>query len=243
MSGLPRRNQYLSEQFTYRNGAPKEGTPGFYYLQNRLKEEYDRAYLDGVKFVLHDMNQRLTDLVNLDIEAYDRRVPLPDYAEDLKKTMKGIMSYLIAIRAGITNPAKFWQDENISSIFEWTVGVTVQAEKMTGSNEPGTIANRWIPKKENQVATTFYKDNWVKGEATRMQHISEQLALRDKYSKEIDKIKRENSDDPTDLIYNETTEVKEVLDLDDFAFDDKDSTLETKSNTKKRKTRTKKESN
>lgn len=189
MAGLPRKNYQFEEQFTYSNGAPKEGTRGYFYLQDRVKEALERGYIDGVKFTIEDIAKRLKPIVYMQIEEDDKTPPLPEYADTLSKLIKCLTEYVQGLKTQINNL-------NRTNFREGTRALILRCERIMG--EPrGNIIN---PLLRGRGRVTLYKENrgappgGIPG------------AGRPRTKKIVEKQVNPEDIDPTDLLKNEEVE-------------------------------------
>lgn len=133
MAGLPTKNNQFEEQFIYPNGAPKEGTKGYYYLQELIKQVGDKAYLEGIKFTINDIVKRLKPLVYMQFEENEEIYPLPEYAKELNDLITCLTEYCQGLKTQINNLNK-------TNFREGTRALILRAERIMGEKK-GDIIN------------------------------------------------------------------------------------------------------
>lgn len=186
MSGLPTKNNQFETQFLYSNGAPKEGTKGFYYLQDALKRAEELGYKKGIKFTIEDITKRLYPLVYMDFEELDKLEPLPNYAVNLNNLILSLKEYAKGLNSQVNNT-------NPTNFREGTRALIGRAERIMGEIK-GTIINELL-----------------KGNHTK---IVDKRRIKNPESVKITKNKKEPKEiiinpedkDPSDLLTNEVLE-------------------------------------
>ena len=149
MAGLPTKNSQFEEQFMYPDGAPKEGTKGYYYLQMALQKAEYKAYLAGVKFTINDIAKRLEPLVYMTFDEENEEEkfePLPPYADRLEKLIKCLKEYSKGLKTQINNL-------NRTNFREGTRTLILRSERILGEKK-GDIINPLLKVRVSKITET-----------------------------------------------------------------------------------------
>lgn len=113
------------QQFLNPDGTFKKGTQIGNIHYNIVAQECNKAYNEGIKFVLEDMTKRLKPLAYLNFNEEFNFIDLPPYASELSDIIKVLENYTLNLRYQLNN-----NNSGKTSFKEGTKKLIAQAERI-----------------------------------------------------------------------------------------------------------------
>lgn len=192
---LPNRESLAQQRFFNQDGSPIFGTIAYDYLQRQIEKAEQKGYIDGVKFVLGDIEKRVELLTHAKFKEYKTIPQFPDYASKMNTYFKVLLEGFQTL-AHYANSLRPIHRSSVQKSF-W-----LKIEKILGLKK-GELANKFIRDTDKEYGEV---------QKEKKLYICRNGQLRGQITPADFGIPEYNEPDPIDELKNEVIEEPEESD-------------------------------